>query len=62
MNAAARSEVKNKMSRWQESQVRFVNFRKDGSSFVNLLTLIPIKWQGRNYIVGFQADEGSIGR
>lgn len=32
--------------------------------FANLLTLIPISWEenqvGKRYIVGFQADEGTL--
>merc|ERR1712093_347760 len=45
-----------------EARVHFTNYRKDGSPFTNILTLIPITWDGRNYIVGFQADKGMLYR
>ncbi|KAK0120030.1 hypothetical protein ONS95_011444 [Cadophora gregata] len=61
-NSVAKREVKHNISTAHESRVRFTNFKKDGTPFTNILTLIPIAWQGRNYIVGFQADEGSLYR
>lgn len=62
INAIARREVKQTVSRGRETQTKFINYCKDGSAFVNILTLIPIRWMGRNYIVGFQADERILGR
>ncbi|KAG4417285.1 hypothetical protein IFR04_009575 [Cadophora malorum] len=61
-NSAAKREVKHNISRGRESRVRFTNFKKDGTPFTNILTLIPIFWEGKNYIVGFQADEGRLYR
>lgn len=61
-NSAAKREVKHNISRGRESRVRFTNFKKDGTPFTNILTVIPIFWEGKNYIVGFQADEGSLYR
>ncbi|EKD16712.1 vivid PAS protein VVD [Drepanopeziza brunnea f. sp. 'multigermtubi' MB_m1] len=61
-NSAARRKVKHNNLHGMESQTRFVNFRIDGSRFNNILTLIPVHWEGRNYIVGLQADEGRIYR
>ncbi|KAH7346458.1 PAS domain-containing protein [Rhexocercosporidium sp. MPI-PUGE-AT-0058] len=61
-NSAAKREVKHNISRGRESRVRFTNFKKDGTPFANILTLVPIVWEGKNYIVGFQADEGSLYR
>ncbi|PVH74972.1 hypothetical protein DL98DRAFT_467153 [Cadophora sp. DSE1049] len=61
-NEMARREVREKIDAGQEARVHFVNYRKDGSPFTNILTLIPITWEGRNYIVGFQADEGRLYR
>ncbi|KAG4432951.1 hypothetical protein IFR05_011571 [Cadophora sp. M221] len=61
-NSAAKREVKHNMNRGRESRVRFTNFRKDGTPFTNILTLVPISWEGKRYIVGFQADEGSLYR
>ncbi|OHE94263.1 vivid PAS protein VVD [Colletotrichum orchidophilum] len=39
-----------------EFQVDVLNFRKDGTSFVNLLTMIPVRWDSQHfrYSVGFQ--------
>jgi len=63
INMAARQELRGKLASNEEARVRLLNFRKDGSIFANLLTTIPIVWNGedgskKNYIVGFQADEG----
>lgn len=47
----------------KEHQTTLTNFRKDGRPFVNILTLIPITWEGSNdyrYSVGFQCDKGSL--
>ena len=41
-----------------EVQVEITNFKKDGSRFTNLLTMIPITWDdSHNYCVGFQCDK-----
>lgn len=44
-----------------ELQVEVTNFRKDGSSFVNLLTMIPVPWDTAEYrySVGFLCDRDS---
>ncbi|KAF3918405.1 hypothetical protein ABW20_dc0105763 [Dactylellina cionopaga] len=41
-----------------EAQVSLINYRKGGQPFMNLLTTIPITWDGDDivYIVGFQVD------
>lgn len=41
-----------------EIQVKLTNFKKDGTAFVNLLTMIPIRWKSENYrySVGFQVE------
>jgi hypothetical protein len=62
-NTAARKELREKLARNEEARVRLLNFRNDGSIFANLLTIVPIVWDGENglkkkYVVGFQADEG----
>jgi PAS domain S-box-containing protein len=64
-NEVARKELREKFARGEEARVRFVNFRKDGEMFVNVLTTIPISWddgdgEGKRYIVGFQADERHV--
>ncbi|KAH7396048.1 PAS domain-containing protein [Cadophora sp. MPI-SDFR-AT-0126] len=61
-NELARKQIRAKIDVGLEARVHFVNYRKDGSSFTNILTVIPITWEGRNYIVGFQADEGRLYR
>lgn len=47
-----------------EIQVDVINFKKDGTQFVNALSLVPISWgtQGRikKYCVGFSADRDSF--
>jgi hypothetical protein len=65
INESSRKELKEKLSRGEEARVRLVNYKKDGTMFVNVLTTIPISWdegheQGKRYIVGFQADEGNF--
>ena len=44
----------------KEAQATITNYRKEGDHFINLLTVIPIKWdpseEQPRYIVGFQAN------
>ena len=42
-----------------ECALELVNFRKDGSSFVNILAMVPIQWDGKGYrySVGFLAEK-----
>ncbi|KAE8453204.1 hypothetical protein EG329_011271 [Mollisiaceae sp. DMI_Dod_QoI] len=63
MNISGRKELCEKIAKGEEARVRLLNYRKDGTVFANLLTIIPIVWEGegvakKKYIVGFQADEG----
>jgi hypothetical protein len=68
LNAEARVELKHRFSMGEEARVRLVNYRRDGTKFINLLTTIPITWDegesndtpGKRYIVGFQADSQAI--
>ncbi|EHA20102.1 hypothetical protein ASPNIDRAFT_119885, partial [Aspergillus niger ATCC 1015] len=41
-----------------EIQASIINYRKGGQPFVNLITMIPIRWGGSDYrfYVGFQVD------
>jgi PAS domain S-box-containing protein len=56
-NESARRELKDKLSRWEEARVQLINYTKDGRRFTNILTTIPIVWEGgRRYVVGFQVD------
>lgn len=42
----------------KECQASIINYRKDGSPFINLVTVIPITWDTDEiaYFVGFQVD------
>lgn len=42
----------------KEHQTEIVNFRKNGSAFTNILTMIPIQWDSKDFIysVGFLCD------
>jgi hypothetical protein len=60
-----RAEIRQKILRKEEAQVRLVNYTKSGEQFFNLLTIIPIMWDEgdmalglrKRYIVGFQARD-----
>jgi len=44
-----------------EVQAEITNFKKDGTRFTNLLTMVPVSWDGsHNYFVGFQCDAGAL--
>jgi PAS domain S-box-containing protein len=63
-NGIARMVLRDKLPKDEEAQVKLVNFKKDGSVFVNILTVIPILWDDtkekhgkkKKYVVGFQVD------
>ncbi|KAF9511464.1 hypothetical protein BS47DRAFT_1298854 [Hydnum rufescens UP504] len=46
----------------EEFQTTLINYRKNGQMFFNLITIIPITWDGdgTRYWVGFQADIGEM--
>lgn len=50
--------LKTHISSGKESQASIINYRKDGSPFINLVTVIPITWDTDEiaYFVGFQVD------
>ncbi|GAP93404.1 putative white collar 1 protein [Rosellinia necatrix] len=50
--------LKVKVSECKEVQQSLINYRKGGKPFLNLLTMIPIPWDGPDirYIIGFQID------
>ncbi|KAF8328207.1 uncharacterized protein EI90DRAFT_3065882 [Cantharellus anzutake] len=62
--------IRKSLDNRQECQVSFINYRKNGDSFINLVTVIPIKWREGDdtdsddegdedqyrYLVGFQVD------
>ncbi|KAL5334177.1 PAS domain-containing protein [Aspergillus crustosus] len=39
-----------------EMQACIINYRKGGQPFMNLVTMIPIRWDNKEYSVGFQVD------
>lgn len=43
----------------QEHQTTITNFKKNGEPFVNILSIIPIQWDGAEYrySVGFQCEK-----
>jgi hypothetical protein len=59
------SELRHRIAKGEEGQVKIVNYRKDGRPFLNILTVIPITFKDmdgseRKYIVGFQVDEKDV--
>ncbi|KAL4882356.1 PAS domain-containing protein [Aspergillus karnatakaensis] len=39
-----------------EMQASIINYRKGGQPFMNLVTMIPVQWDSKDYCVGFQVD------
>jgi PAS domain S-box-containing protein len=50
------STIRRAVKKRDEIQTEVVNFRKDGTRFVNILTIIPVSCDGRKYAVGFQVE------
>lgn len=50
--------LKSHIQSGKECQASVINYRKDGSPFINLVTVIPITWDTDEiaYFVGFQVD------
>lgn len=50
--------LKNMCNARKEAQISLINYRRGGQPFMNLLTVIPITWDGDQvkYFVGFQVD------
>jgi PAS domain-containing protein len=66
-NSVSKERLKAKMKNGEEVQVQLINFRKDGRSFTNLLTVVPIQLVDSDgklgrYMVGLQADAGKVYR
>lgn len=52
-------KFKKHCSQLQECQASLINYRKDGTSFINLVTVVPITWGDSTkpvFLVGFQVD------
>ncbi|KAK9764415.1 hypothetical protein K7432_008091 [Basidiobolus ranarum] len=50
--------IRNHMLQGKEYQVSIVNYKKDGQPFINLITIIPIAYEGAEitHFVGFQVN------
>lgn len=53
---AALRTIRHAVGHNRECQVQITNYRKDGSKFLNYLTIIPVRWNSSefNYSVGLQ--------
>jgi PAS domain S-box-containing protein len=53
---AALKEIRRAVGHNRECQVQITNYRKDGTQFLNYLTIIPVRWNSSdfNYSVGLQ--------
>jgi PAS domain S-box-containing protein len=53
---AALKTIRQAVALHRECQVQISNYRKDGSKFLNYLTIIPVRWNSAdyNYSVGLQ--------
>jgi len=60
VNRQAKEQLREKIAQEEEARVQLVNYKKGGERFMNLLTTIPISWEGndggppKRYVVGFQ--------
>jgi PAS domain S-box-containing protein len=63
VNSKTLQDLRRNISKRRETQHSIINYRKDGTCFQNLVTMIPIAWDSPDikYYVGFQADAGSLG-
>lgn len=50
--------LKNMVNLQREAQISLINYRRGGQPFMNLLTMIPIRWDNDQvkFFVGFQVD------
>ena len=59
VDRSAIRRMRRAVERREEAEVEVLNFRRDGSPFVNFLTMIPVCWDSATprYCVGFQAEK-----
>lgn len=52
-------KMKRAVEKKEELQLEVVNFRKNGKKFVNVLTMIPVKWDSSEYryMVGLMVEK-----
>ncbi|CDR88349.1 related to white collar 1 protein [Sporisorium scitamineum] len=51
--------LKRHLTGFRECQASLINYRKDGSPFINLVTVVPVLWSDPSqvdFLVGFQVD------
>lgn len=51
--------LKRHLTGFRECQASLINYRKDGSPFINLVTVVPVSWSDPSqvdFLVGFQVD------
>lgn len=55
-------DLKTRISANEENQTTIVNYKKGGILFENILTTIPIRWDGNEirYVVRFQVDRRKV--
>lgn len=51
-------EIKNCVEQFQEASFTQINYKKGGTPFVNMITIVPLAWDSDEikYFVGFQVD------
>ncbi|KAL2823516.1 hypothetical protein BDW59DRAFT_97558 [Aspergillus cavernicola] len=48
--------LRSTIEQFTELQVSIINYKKGGQPFMNLVTMIPVRWHSKDYYVGFQVD------
>ena len=60
VNNSAKKVIQQCLAERKDGQAVFINYRRSGERFQNVLTIIPIMDDGVRYVVGFQADGGTL--
>lgn len=59
-DGSAVAHIRKSLTAGKECQASLINYRKGGQPFINLVTIIPIKWEADDdepcFYVGFQVD------
>lgn len=50
-------KMRKAVEKGSELQIEVVNFKKNGARFINYLTMIPVRWENRDYCVGFVTEQ-----
>jgi len=51
------AQMRKAVEKGAEVQLEVTNFKKNGERFINILTMIPVMYQGRLHCVGFQCEK-----